>query len=95
LCNNDIDLGPHELGRNFGHALIAALRPAILNRDGVSLGPTQLAQPLRKGGNPWSGGGRRAGAQESDGWRLARLRPCRQRPRRRRAAEQRDELAPS
>jgi hypothetical protein len=42
LCKDDIGLGPHELGRNFGHALIAAFRPAILDRDGASLGPTQF-----------------------------------------------------
>src|SRR5262249_10402014 len=40
-------------------------------------------------------GGRRAGAQEADGWRFARLRPRHERPRGRRPAEQRDELAPA
>src|ERR1700730_1649871 len=62
------------------HALIAALGPAILDRDGASLGPTQFAQPLRNGGNPLSGGGRCAGAQESDGWLFARRRGLHGRP---------------
>src|SRR5262245_13796738 len=41
--NNDIDLEPDELGCNLGKALVAAVCPAILNRDGAILDPTKLA----------------------------------------------------
>ena len=50
--DNDIDLEPDELGRDFGVALIAALCPAILNREVATLDPTEFAQPLHKSGNP-------------------------------------------
>ena len=93
--DNDIDLEPDELGRDLGEALVASLRPAILDRDGAALDPAEFAQPLHKGGDPLAPGRRRARAQEPDGRQLARLlRARRERPRRRRAAEQRDELAP-
>ena len=94
--DNDIDLEPDELGRDLGEALAASLRPAILDRDGAALDPAEFAQPLHKSGGPLAPGRRRARAQEPDGRQLRRLlRARRERPRRRRAAEQRDELAPS
>jgi hypothetical protein len=93
--DDDVDLEPDELGRNLGEALLAPLGPAILDRDGATLDPTQFAQPLHKSGNPLALD-RRRGAQESDGRQLARLPRIRsERPSGRRAAEQRDELAPS
>ena len=94
--DNDIDLEPDELGRDLGEALAASLRPAILDRDGAALDPAEFAQPLHKSGGPLAPGRRRGRAQEPDGRQLCRLlRARRERPRRRRAAEQRDELAPS
>ena len=93
--DNDIDLQPDELGRDLGEALAASLRPAILDRDGATLDPAEFAQPLHKSGGPWAPGRRRGRAQEPDGRQLRRLlRTRRERPRCRRAAEQRDELAP-
>ena len=93
--DNDIDLEPDELGRDLGEALAASLRPAILDRDGATLDPAEFAQPLHKSGDPWARSRRRGRAQEPDGRQLRRLlRARRERPRRRRAAEQRDELAP-
>src|SRR5262249_52472408 len=65
------------------------------NRDGAALDPAEFAQPLHKSGNPPVHGYRRARAQEPDGWWLRLLRARRERPCRRRAAEQRsDEIAP-
>ena len=94
--DNDIDLEPDELGRDLGEALAASLRPAILDRDGAALDPAEFAQSLHKSGDPFARGRRRARAQEPDGRQLPRLlRARRERPRRRRAAEQRDELAAS
>src|SRR5262249_1597734 len=90
LRDNDIDLEPDELGRVFGVALIAALCPAILNGQVTTVDPTEFAEPQNKSGNPLAVNRR---VQESDGRQLARLlRLRRQRPCRRRAAEQRDEL---
>ena len=92
--DNDIDLESDELGCDFRVALIAALCPAILNRDGATIDPAEFAQPLHKSGNRWLS--IEGCPQETDGRQLCRLlRARRDRPRRRRAAEQRDELAPS
>jgi hypothetical protein len=41
-----MDLEPHELGRDLGVALVVSLRPAILDRNGAALDPTEFAQPL-------------------------------------------------
>src|SRR5215216_3315266 len=50
--NNDIHPEPDELGRHFAKAIATSLRPAILNRDGVALGPAKLAQPLHQSRGP-------------------------------------------
>jgi hypothetical protein len=39
----------NELGREFGGALNAAVRPAINDFDGATFDPTEFAQPLREG----------------------------------------------
>src|SRR5262247_1168854 len=58
------------------------------------LDPPKLAQSLHEGGNPLAEGRRRAHAKETDSRQLARLlRVRRERPRGRRAADERDELA--
>ena len=41
-------------------ALAASLRPAILDRDGAALDPTEFAQPPHKSGDPMAPGRRRA-----------------------------------
>src|SRR5580693_8064119 len=50
--NNDVDLEPYELGRDFGDAPGPSLRPAILDRDGATLDPAQCAQPVHKSSRP-------------------------------------------
>ena len=50
--DDDIDLEADELGRDLGVALGAALRPAILDRDGAALDPAEFAQPLHEGADP-------------------------------------------
>src|SRR5262249_23730372 len=93
--NKDIDLEPGELGRDLVVAFTKSLRPAIFDRDGVALGPTKLAQPLHEDGEPgrldqtWARGEKPDGRQPARSLRARRERPCC-----RRAAEQRDELAP-
>jgi len=72
-------------------ALVASLGPAILDRDGAILHMTELAQPLHERGGQFAPGGR-GRPEDADGRQLARLlRSRRERPRGRRAAEQRDE----
>jgi hypothetical protein len=91
--NNDIDLEADELGRVLCVPLIAALCPAILNAQIATVDPTEFAEPVNKSGNPLALN-RRRGTQEPDGRRFARLlRARRERPRHRRAADERDELA--
>src|SRR5262249_6496 len=76
-------------------ALVAALRPAILDRDGATLDPAEFAQSLHESGDPLAHDRRRGGAQQPDGGQLRRLlRARRKRPRSRSAAEKRDELTP-
>src|SRR5260370_877570 len=74
-------------------ALVAALRPAIFNRDGASFDPAEFAQSLQEGGDFFAHGRWRAGAQEPDSGQLAGLSPHGQRPRRR-PTNKRNELAP-
>jgi hypothetical protein len=67
-----------------------------LDRDSAILDPTELAQPLHESGSPFTLDRSRGGAQEPDHRQLARLlRARRERPRRCRAAEKGDEIAPS
>src|SRR5215831_14912501 len=91
--DDDINLKPDELGGNLGIALAASLRPAILDLDGATLDPAKFAQPSDKSGGPLAHDRRRSRAQEPDGWQLSRLLCARRQRPRRRAAEQRDELA--
>src|SRR5262249_47628438 len=91
--DNDINLALDQFGRDLGGALGATLRPAILDRDSTTLDPAEFAQPLHEGGDPLALGCRRGRAQVPDGRQLPRLlRARRERPRNRRAAEQRDEF---
>src|SRR6516165_10321825 len=92
--DDDIDLEPDELGRDLGDTLLASLGPAVLDRDGTALDPTEFAQSLHERGDPLAGGRARALAHEPDSLQFPRLlRARRERPRGCRAAEQRDEPA--
>src|SRR5215475_3749481 len=73
--------------------LEASLHPAILDRDGLTLNPTEFAQSLNKGCGPLGLRRRSGSAKQSNGRQLRLLRARDEWPRRRRAAEQRDELA--
>src|SRR5262249_13965127 len=90
----DIDLEPDEVGRDLGEALVESFPPAILDRDVATVDPAEFTQSLHKCGGPFASGRTRALAQETDCRHFARLlRACCKRPRRRRAAHQRDELS--
>src|SRR5262249_12853575 len=86
-CDNDINLALDEFGGDLGGALVASLRPSILDCDGATIDPTEFAQPLGEGGVPLALGRRYARTQDSDGRPFVARR--RKRPRGRRAAERR------
>ena len=83
----DVHLQPDELGSDRRVALPALVPPAILDRDGTTFDPSELSQSLDERGGPRMVGCRRTGPHEPDGGQL-RLRARRQRPCRRRTAEQ-------
>src|SRR5262249_34680561 len=63
-------------------------------RDVLALDQTRCAQSLPKRLHAGKDGGRVSRPEQTDPGHAALLRACRERPRSRRAAEQRDELAP-
>src|SRR5262249_43505572 len=70
------------------------VRPTLLDRDVAPLDPAKLAQSVDECINPLTVRVAPTRAKIPDGRQLAcLLRPCRERPRHRRAAEKRDELA--
>src|SRR5262249_34711077 len=87
----------NQFGRIFAHAHGVAQWPTILDSYIAAVGPTQLLQALDECGQPGKTFGiiRCEPAQENaDPPHALRLGARRDRPRHRRAAEQRDELAP-
>src|SRR5262249_30990712 len=91
----DIKFEEDEFGCDLGHTFASSLRPAIVNNDGAAFDPAQFAQPLHKSGHPLALAWQCGRAQVPDSRQLRwLLRPHRQRPRRCRAAEQRQYLAP-
>src|SRR5262249_2528819 len=91
-CNYDFDSQSDELSRNLRISLHAVFRPAMLDCDGSALDPAELAKPFQKRGVPRALRPTRSRAEKPDRRQLL-LRARRERPRGRRAAEQRDELA--
>src|SRR5262249_5492748 len=95
MCENDIDLKADEFGGDLVVALDASLGPAIFDREIATVDPTKFPQPLNESGKQLAATRRRGRAQEPNGRQFSRLlRARRKRPSCRRAAEQRDELAP-
>src|SRR5262249_4698053 len=88
------DLEPDDPGGDLSEPSAASLRPAILDRDVAAFDPAEFAQPLHKGGDRLADHRRRGPAKEPDSWQLARLLRARREWPCRRAADQRDELAP-
>jgi hypothetical protein len=92
-CHDDIDLEPDKFLRQFAHSLRLALRPSVLDDDGLSLHIAQLAKSLAKSfkgiqKSVWTV------PQKADPVDLAwLLRVRRKRPRDSRAAKERDEIA--
>jgi hypothetical protein len=97
--HHDVDLAAHELGRDLGEALVAAVGPAIVDRDRAALDPAELAKARREGGHPIAPAGGGSGAEDPDGRQLRRLLRGRgarvQQRRHRHAADKGDEFPAS
>src|SRR5262249_9957535 len=83
----------HQLGSHGRKAIVVAVGPAIFNRHVAALDISRRAEALAKGGQGARIGLRRCAVEKPD-HRHRLLRARRERPEQRRAAEQRDELAP-
>src|SRR5262245_36305690 len=91
--HDNIDLKPDELGGDLGKSLAASLGPAMLDCEIAAVAPPQFPQSPDKGSGPFALCRCRTGAQQANDCWLALLRPRRERPSHRHAAEQRDEFA--
>src|SRR5262249_2666397 len=92
--DDDVHFHPDEFRGNFGVSIGASFGPPILDGDCTVLDPADLAQSRHKGARPRTEG-RGIGAEKADCRQSCLLRFRRQRPCCRRAADQRDEIAPS
>src|SRR5262245_14618918 len=88
-------LTAYQIGCEVGQTVGLVLRPAILDRHVLALDVTGFTKALPECGQKACTIDRRRAAEESYHRHCWLLRTRRDRPRRRRAAEQRDELPPS
>src|SRR5262249_32151296 len=89
------DLTAYQIACEVGQSVDLVLRPAILDHDILALDVAGFANALPECGQIACTISKRRAAEESDHWHRRLLRACRKRPRRRRAADQRDEFATS
>jgi hypothetical protein len=89
-----IDVELHQFGCEFGEALVPVLGPPIVDDNVLALLVSEPAKARSQAVNSAPSLRERCRAEEADPVSFpAWLRPRRERPRSRRAAEQRDELA--
>src|SRR5262249_41404458 len=86
-------LTTNQLSRQRRHSVVLPARPAILDRYVLTLDIACFLQALTKRAHHRRVCVRRCAVKKSDHRHRRRLRACRHRPRRNRAAKQRDELA--
>jgi hypothetical protein len=91
--HDDVDIEPHQFRRQGRQLVIPCLGPSELDHNILAFGVAEVAQPGAKGSNARGMPRRGDKTQIPDIGDLRPLRARRERPRRR-AAEQRDELAP-
>src|SRR5262249_44805395 len=77
-----------------GQSVVMTFRPAKCDHNILPLDKSNFAQSLLKGSDYASGFAGRAAANKTNHRHRRLLRPCRQRPHYRRAAEKRDEMPP-
>src|SRR5262249_12424921 len=93
IRDNDVNSATDELPRDLCDAFGASLRPTILDPNGTTLHPAEVVQSRHKSCRPGTPG-RRVRAYKPNRRQLASLLRARRERLRRRAAEQRYELAP-
>jgi hypothetical protein len=89
------DLSADQFGHQLRPSIRLILGPAVFDRHVLALCKTSFFQTLAKCTQPVRTAVRRCDVEEPDHRHRRLLRPRRERPRRNRAAEQRDELAAS
>src|SRR5262245_61727177 len=94
-CCNHAYLAADQIGRQFRQPIELTFGPAIFDGDITTFDIAGFRQPLTEGCKAVSNGFGRHGTEEPDYRHRLLLRCCRKRPPRRRAAKQRDEVAPS
>src|SRR4029450_7468087 len=93
--NNEGHLPMHERGRKRRQPVVLTICPAVVDHDVLTLDKASFVQSLANDGDRMRIGSGRTAAEESNHRQPTLLRPRGGRPRHRRAAEQRDELASS
>src|SRR5262249_3878317 len=93
--DDDVDLEPNKLVCEISQTLGVPLGPAILDREITALHPAQVANSMHEGGGPLALCRRATSAEQSDSRRLRLLGTRGERPSRRHATKQRDEVPPS
>src|SRR5262249_35342304 len=84
----------NQISRQCGQPFVLIPGEAIFDSDFLTLDKACVFQTLTERGEELWGVAGRPGGEDPDHWhRLGLPRPCRERPRHRRAAEQRDERA--
>jgi hypothetical protein len=92
--DNDRHLTPHQIGRQFREPAVVAVPPAIFDRNIAALDIAGFSEPFTEAGDESCVCFGRARMEQSYHRHCGLLRPRRERPRRRRAADQRDKIAP-
>src|SRR5215475_12841929 len=94
MRSNHRHLTAYQIGCEVGQYIVLVLRPAILDHDILALDVAGFANALPEWGQIACTISKRRAAEESNHRHRGLLRARRERPRDRRAPEQRDELAP-
>jgi hypothetical protein len=85
----------HQIGSQCRQSIVVALSPAIFDRHVLAVDVPRFAQTLVERTHTTSPQVKRFAAEQSNHRRCRLLRARRKRPRSRRTAKKRDELAPS
>src|SRR5262245_27782691 len=93
MGDEHVDVEPKELVGQYWQPVVIPVRPTELDDEIAPYEPAEIAKARAKRRNATCVTGRGHQTEEADTSDLGRLRTRRERPRDRRAAEQRDELA--
>src|SRR5262249_44030257 len=91
-CGDHVHGSANQLGRQCRQSIVLVLRPAIFDNGIAALDIARFVEPLVECHEHAGETVRGPAVEKPDHWHCRLLRPPRERPRSRRAAEQRDEL---